>query len=652
MSQTLPLVTRPLRIGTMEIRNRIVRTAHGTQLARNGISEDLVAFHRERAIGGCAMTILEAGSVHPTSIIDFGLFDDAIIPGYRRLSGAVHEHGMKILQQLWYGGNLYLGVGGAQPYAVSSRPGYLGVVGRPADRAHIAELTQAYVKAALRCREGGLDGVEVHAAHGYVFAQFLSPAYNDRTDEYGGSLENRARFLIETLRAVRAAAGRDFVVGVRVGASQAPNFLGQDDVRRVVEMVQAEGLIDYVNVSFGDYYRMDTMVGGMHHPAGYEFEGTHRILAAAKVPRIAAGRIRTLEEAETLLREGTADMVSMVRAHIADPHIVRKSLQGRPQDVRPCIACNQGCSVNAVREGRIGCTGNPTAGMEASMREDIPRAVNSRRVLVVGGGPAGLEAARTAALAGHRVILAEAAADLGGQALAASRAPVLRIVGDLLQWLMDQVYALGVDVRLGTYITPDDVRGMAPDIVIVATGSEPRMDGFQLASPGEAVPGVDLPHVRSAVDLLMSPADAEGTRALVLDTTGAYAPVALAEHLLNHGKQVTFVTHLATIGAETPSRTIMAMERFQGRGFAARTDAFLAEIHAGFCKVRPVRGGEAETVPADLVVLMTQNLPRRSLFDQLSGEFEAHLVGDAVRPRDMQFAIREGHRTARVLGRG
>jgi 2,4-dienoyl-CoA reductase-like NADH-dependent reductase (Old Yellow Enzyme family) len=647
---SLKLVTQPLRIGPMEIKNRIVRTAHGTQLAKHGVSDDLIAFHRERAIGGCAMTILEAGSVHPTSIIDFGLWDDAIIPGYRRLADAVHEHGMKILQQIWYGGNIYRGVGGVAPWAVSDKPGYLGVVGIPMTQAHIDELKEAFVATALRCQEGGLDGVEIHAAHGYIFSQFLSAAYNDRTDAYGGSLENRARFLLETLRAVRAAVGPGFVVGMRASASEAPNFLSAEEVRQVVEWVQDEGLIDYLSVSYGDYYLMDTMVGGTHRPAGYELPGAEPILAAGRVPRIVAGRFRSLDEADTVLREGVAEMVSMARAHIADPHLVRKTLEGRPEDVRPCIACNQGCGVNAGRTGRIGCTGNPVTGVEANFTErDIPRTSSPKKVLVVGGGPAGLEAARTASLVGHQVVLAEAAPKLGGQAYAASRAPTLHIFGDLLQWLESQVYGQGVEVRLGAYLTAEDVREIAPDVVIVATGAEARLDGYQLASPGEAVPGCDLPHVISAEDLLTARTPPPGDSALVLDTTGGYAAMAACEHLLNQGKAVTLVTHLDTPSPDAGKRTTVALDRFLERDFTLRTRSFLAQIRPGECLVRPLHGTQARSVKADTVVLITQNRPRRDLYDELANEFSVSLVGDALLPRDMQYAIRDGHFAAREL---
>jgi 2,4-dienoyl-CoA reductase-like NADH-dependent reductase (Old Yellow Enzyme family)/thioredoxin reductase len=636
----------------MEIRNRIVRTAHGTYLAKPRITEDFIAFHVERAKGGCAMSILQAATVHDSSVVEYSVADDSVIPALTRLSDSVHAHGMKVLQQLWYGGNIYRGMGEATPYAVSSAPGYRGVVGKVATKADIAMLAEAFADGALRCRRAGLDGVEIHGAHGYIFSQFLSPAYNNRIDNYGGSIENRARFLLETLRAVRSALGRDFVVGLRVAASQAPNFLSGEDVAKVVRMIEAERLIDYLNVSYGDYYRKDTMNAGVNMPMGYALPGAEPILKVSKLPRIVAGRFRTLDEAETILREGTAEMVSMVRAHIADPYLVNKSLSGHPELVRSCIACNQGCGTNARRVGRIGCTINPTAGWELTMRDqDVPVAPIPLKLLVVGGGLAGLEAARTAALAGHNVVLAEATAKLGGQVLASSRAPTLQTFGDILQWLEQEVYRLGVEVRLNSYMTAEEVRAEDADKLIIATGSEARLDGFQLASPGKTVPGCNLPHVTSSFDLMTGPQRDRGSNALVLDTVGTYHAVCVAEFLLSQGKAVTYVTHLSTLAPDGDYRTERAFERFAGKPFTLLTRHVVAEVKRNHCLVNGLYSEEPARVNAEIVILVTPNEPRRELWEELGGDanLDLILIGDALSPRDMQYAISDGHRSARSL---
>ncbi|MBF6621154.1 MAG: FAD-dependent oxidoreductase, partial [Patulibacter sp.] len=301
----------------------------------------------------------------------------------------------------------------------------------------IAEVVQAFADASRRCVAGGLDGIEVGAGHGYLVHQFLSPLYNTRTDEYGGSLENRMRFLQEILRAIRAAIGDEPAVGIRVSASEMPGSIGEAETRQVIEALQDEGLIDFLDASAGDYFRLTTCNEGMDAPAGYELPSSGHLTAVATVPTIVTGRFRTLEEAEQVIADDTADMVSMVRAHIADPDIVRKTREGRADEVRPCIACNQGCNGGLGRTPpRLGCAVNPTTGFEVTLSEELITAVEDpQRVLVVGGGPAGMEAARIAARRGHEVTLVDAASALGGALDIARRGPRTGLIGDIVRWL-------------------------------------------------------------------------------------------------------------------------------------------------------------------------------------------------------------------------
>jgi 2,4-dienoyl-CoA reductase-like NADH-dependent reductase (Old Yellow Enzyme family) len=601
--------------------------------------------------------VLEASSVHPSSRLHVALFGKAIVPSLKRLMEAVRPHGMRVFQQLWHGGNLYPAFDGSPPWAISNRPGYWGMVGKVMSLREIAELRQAFVDAALNCQEGGIDGVEIHACHGYVFHQFLSPYYNTRDDEYGGSFENRSRFLFETARAIRKAVRPDFVVGVRLGASQAPGGVSEEDNKIIVRQLEAEGLIDFVSVSRGDYFRMDTMVGSMQNPLGYELPSTADIASAATVPRILTGRFRTLEEADQILREGSADLISMVRAQIADPELVRKTREGRSEEVRPCIACNQGCIGGLFRVARMGCAVNPAVGAELALAEDlIGTTAAPKKVLIVGGGPAGMEAARTAALRGHKVTLAEAQPMLGGTVNLAKTAPSLSTLGDITVWLEQEIYRLGVRVRLGTFVEASDVREEAPDVVIIATGSVPRLDGFQLANPGEPALGCQLPHVISSHDLALSkPGSQAGSTALVLDTVGHYEALAAVETLLRRGLSVTYLSSAPSITpyVQTTWRDVPALERFYTLGkFEALLRHHLVEIKPGACVVRPLQAAPEQTreVPASTVVLVTQNAPLRDLYDQLHEAFPAlYLIGDAHSPRDVQAAIAEGHRVGRSL---
>ncbi|MFC5463079.1 FAD-dependent oxidoreductase [Massilia niabensis] len=656
-ASSLQRVFEPITIGRVVIPNRVVRAAHDTGYAKAGIGEDFIAYHVSRAKGGCGLTILEAGSVHSSSRLDLALFRDDIVPGFRQLMDAVRPYGMRIFQQLWHGGNLYPAYDGGPPLAVSDIPGYWGVVGRPMSLAEIAEVRQAFVTAALACQQGGLDGIEIHACHGYLFHQFLSPCYNNRSDQYGGSFDNRCRFLLETMRAVRAAVGPEFAVGVRLGASQAPGGIGEEENKLILRRLEDEGLIDFVDVSKGDYFRMDTMVGSMQNPTGYELPSTADIASVAKVPRIVSGRFRTLEEVDQVLRTGEADLVSMVRAQIADPDLVRKTREGRADQVRPCIACNQGCIGGLFRAGSMGCAVNPAVGVETSMNEDlIERSAYPKRVLILGGGPAGMEAARIAALQGHKVTLVEAQPVLGGAVNIARLAPSLHTLGDITYWLEAEIYRLGVEVRLSTYMSEDDILAEAPDVFIIATGSTPRMDGFQIANPGAPIEGVDQPHVLSSHDLLTCAKPLrQGSTALVLDTVGHYEALAVVEFLMKQGVSVTYLTSAPSMTPYVQStwRDVPALERFYALGqFEALVRHQLVRIGAGSCHVRPLQAGEGQTreIDADAVVLVTQNQSLRSLYDSLADRRERLLlIGDALSPRDVQVAIAEGHWAARSI---
>jgi len=644
----LTRVFEPLRVGPVELPNRIVRTAHGGLEMTQRMSDDYIAYHARRGKGGCGLTILGAASVHPSSqLFPFSLHHADIVADYAKLMHACQPWPMRVFAQLWHGGNLYPAADGSPGWAVSDVPGMMGMVGQRMSEGMIREVIAAYAKSAVDARDGGLHGVEVHAAHGYLPQQFLSSAYNDRTDDWGGSFENRSRFLMEILRAIRAAVGNDLAISVRLAASDMPGGVDIDKNKRVLEALQAESLIDLVNVSRGDYYRMDTMVGAMQNPTGYEVPSSGEIAAVASVPRLLAGRFRTLDDAEQLLRDGTADLVSMVRAQIADPDLVNKTRAGRALEVRPCIGCNQ-----QGRGGRFGCAVNAAAGVEATYDEDKITATSTpRKVMVVGGGPGGLEAARVAALKGHQVVLCEAAPELGGMLNVARRAPHSASFGDIALWLEQEVYRLGVDVRLNTYVDADDVAAEGADHVIIATGSQPRMDGQQHTFPTQKVAGTEQTHVLSTTDLFRSDRDLAQT-ALVLDTVGDYEGLAATEHLLERGLSVTYVTGNAGL-AEKNERRFPAWERFLQLGkFEVLPWHHLVDIGQGQASVRPYLGASQQlrVIPADTVVLITPNQPLRDVYEGLRDHHSSvTIIGDAKQPRDLLRAIWEGHAAARAL---
>jgi 2,4-dienoyl-CoA reductase-like NADH-dependent reductase (Old Yellow Enzyme family) len=654
---TLKKIFEPIKIGNLEIKNRIARTGHGEHLGAHYVSNEFIAYHLARAKGDVGLSIFGSAEIDPSSAAVGGVWNEDVIPRFRKLVRQLAPYDMKVFQMLWHGGHHYPNVQGGPPPAPSTIPSPLGraltpMVGVPMDHAEIRRIVEAYARGARNCQEGGLHGVEIHGANGYLVSQFLSPVTNTRSDDYGGSLENRMRFVLEVYRAIRRTVGPDFVVGCRLSATVQEVGLHEDELNVVARELEAAGL-DYFSVGYGDEWRPESVIGGMQQPSGYILPSARKWLKGITIPRIVPGRFRTLEEGEEVLRAGDADLIGMVRALIADPNLVSKTRSGNAEQVRPCIACNQGCIGNLSRGFGMNCTVNAAAGFESALSEDlIEPCSSSKRILVIGGGPAGLEAARVAALMGHHVVLMEATPNLGGAVIAASKPAQQNALNDIIVWLEAEVSRLGVDVRLSTYADCGEIEVHQPDLVIVATGSRPRMDGYQLASPSQPIIGIELPHVLSSIDLLMSPPADLGKTALVLDNVGHFEGVVAAIHLIQRGLAVAYVTHQRAFAPyiQTTYRDDSMLEKADQGEFSIFINQLLVEIRKGECTVRPRTGTRTRTIPADTVVIVTPNEPNREVFDGLKNRrINSVLIGDALSPRDMMIAIREGHRAARAI---
>ena len=644
-------IVKPLQINGCELKNRVVRTAHATALGP--MNEDLIQYHLLRGQGGVGLSIIEILAVHPTSPASLNAFDPNMPARYARLVEAIRPTGMKLFQQIWHGGHNSLPIDGSPPWGPSDVPGStIGVPPVPMTQAMIDTMIAAYADAAAKCVDWGLDGVEIHCAHGYLPAQFLSPATNKRTDVYGGDFAGRARFMMEIMRAVRAAVPKAYPVGVRLAPDFIVGGISAEDARDAALKLESEGLVDFVDVSAGNYQSFPKMIGGMHEPVGYEMPSSVTITKAVKSATLVTGRFRTLEEADQVIRAGEADLVGLTRAHIADPELVAKTLTGRADEIRPCIACNQGCVGNLLGPARrVSCVVNPGAGFERSMGDHRLGDVKSpRAVLVVGGGLAGMEAARAAALKGHRVTLVEALPRLGGVAMLAARAPTRHQIGDFAKWLESEIYRLGVTVRLSTPLDAAEIEALKPDAVVVATGAMPRKDGVQACNPGAPVEGVDLPHVVSAIDLLEAPKRDWGRSAVVIDDLGHYEGIAASDFLVGQGLSVTYIGRHAAFapGVESALMPEPALQRL-GRGAftvhqRARAISIDMESVTFGPTYLPADSRRTQRAPADVVVMVSANRANREIFDALEGRIDQlKIVGDANAPRFLETAIREGH---------
>jgi 2,4-dienoyl-CoA reductase-like NADH-dependent reductase (Old Yellow Enzyme family)/thioredoxin reductase len=651
-----PAIFQPLQLRHLTLRNRIVFGAHTANMSVDGLPGDRhLGYYRERAMGGAAMIVVEPVPIHRTAVLTRGNFradDDAVIPHFRRITEAVHAEGAHIIQQLYH-----VGAHGdwdnslAYNWSPSGLPSMHDSDGSHAmTQGEIAEIVAAFARCAARAKASGYDGCELMAAYNALIEQFWSPVTNRRDDRYGGSFENRMRFSDEVLTAIRKACGEDFVIGMAVSIDPArPDVQSVESLQEVVAWLDKHQLCDYVTCGTGSYFDFTKIIP----PAIYEDKLGAPYAAAlkqvAKNLRVQAeSHIRTPDNANYILSSGGADMISIVRGQIADPHWVNKAKTGRASDIRPCLSCNQMCWGRRSRDYHISCLINPSAGREFQWGGDrFTPSEKPKRVLVVGGGPAGLEAARVAAERGHRVTLAEASDKLGGQFRLAGLQPRRAQITDFLDWLEGQLQRLQVEVRRNTYLDTDEITAMDYDTVILATGSSPTEAPTQRFWPHAAADAaLRGPHVWPA-EAVMAREARLGRRVLVLDEGGNYKGVGTAWHLAEAGHQVTIVTPDPQVGKELVRTAIDGPVRMRLAKLGVRflVESALADFKDGKATIVNLLDGSESVTEIDDIVTSLTNVSNDSIAHELEAKgVKTTNVGDCIAARHAAAALYDGRR--------
>lgn len=652
MTGPFPHLFAPIALGRRQAKNRIMRVATTANLAdRNRVGERLFEFYRTLAKGGVGTIVTEALRISPQE--EFGpgalvAYDRCAIAGLRRLADVCHDEDALLIGQLNHGGRQHLAsrviAHLVAPSAIACpRSGGVPHVLSPDE---IRALINMYIMSAVYCLEAGMDGVEIHGAQGHLIQQFVSPFSNRRTDEYGGSAEKRLRFPREIVDGVRRRIGRQPIVGYRLAVEEfTPGGLGLEQALEIAKALTADGQLDYLSLSQGNFNSIDTHLPDRHWPVlAFQDLQSRFKSEVSNMVIVASTRMQGPEQAERVLAAGDADMIGLCRALLVDPDWPNKALSGQVEDIRRCIACNQ-CWGWIAGGDAIACATNPVAGREYRFNK-ATRAARPHHVVVVGGGPAGLEAARVAGQRGHRVTLLEAERELGGRLKRIHHIPNYEEMRHLLDFLILQAEKAGVSIKTGTRASAENVLAEKPDLIIIATGAVPTAPDV----PGDG--SVPVLTGDESVDLT----GGDRRNVIMMDEDGYYWSAAMAESLAASGKHLTIATRFFEVFREIPMVSRIAMLReMDKRGVELKPNMYVSRTSRGgavLCHYLTQREEWVEDVAA--VVWVGSARANGRLAEELRRAgvepSRIHVVGDAFSPRRLPQALLEAHTAAWDIG--
>ena len=643
MGAKLSKILEPISIGSLELKNRIVMPPMSTNFANEdgSVSERQIRYYEARAIGGVGLIIVEAtcieSSIGKLNPIQLCIDNDKFIAGLNELAEAITRYGARAAIQLHHAGRRARVTNGKQP--ISASDGLLTPIGlktRALTIKEIEELIELFAKAAERAKIAGFEAIELHGAHGYLIGQFLSPLTNKRIDKYGGDTNGRARFAIEIVERIKEKLGENFPIIFRIsGDEYIDGGLKIEEAKLISKLLEKAG-VDALHVSAGAYETRHWTSAPMCIPRGYLIHLAEKIKQVVNIPIITVGRINDLYLAEDIIKSGKADLVSIGRALIADPEIINKTLNGKIEDIRRCIACNR-CLSRLDEKLHIACSVNPLTGKEYKIK--IEKAIKSKKVLIIGGGPAGMEAARVAAIRGHEVILCEENDKLGGQLILATIPPYKEEMKSILEYYNQKLNELEIEIKLRKKITLRDIEKISPEVIILATGAKPFIP---------PIPGIKSKNVVTAWDVLMNN---EKLGENVLIVGGGMVGCETAEYLAESGRNVTIVEMLPNIAidVEIRSRVFLLNRLSSNNKVKILVNTKLEEIidnKAVLVSNKNIK----KVLEVDNIILACGSKPNNELAKIIKPIFkETYEIGDCKKPRKVLEAIHEGFHIGNLI---